>query len=152
MADLEPVIRIARSRVDEQRRVLAALLRQADALAAQRRRIEADIAAEAALLIAEEPGTDVDIRPEPGVVAHFGPFVARAEAERLRVRADLDTLESEIATAREALADAYRARRVLELAADTRRRKVAAEAARREQDALDESGIARHRRRSGRHG
>ncbi|TVR96697.1 MAG: hypothetical protein EA406_11510 [Rhodospirillales bacterium] len=148
MARLGPLIRIARARVDEQRRALAERLHRSEDLAAECRRIQAAIAKEAALIEASVAESDGSAGPEESVSLHFGTFVAQAEADRLDNQAEAARLEAEIDAAREALTKSYRDLRAIELTEQARLRKLADAEVRRDRSALDETAVTRHRRRA----
>lgn len=137
MADLDPLLRLGRWQVDEQRRHLGILLAREEQLLAQ----QAVLAQE---LVAEQAAAGKDALGAGLTYADYGAAViARREAlERatIAVRAEIDK-------AREELAEAYRQLKTYETVHATRQRRAAEEAARREQAVLDDIGQTLHRRR-----
>ncbi len=136
MSALDSLIRLQRWRVDERRRDLAALEELAAALTAERQRLDAEDAAEqrAAATSAE---------------AGFAyPSYARSLVERRR-RLEQSRAETgaQIASAREALAEAFQEMKRYETAAATRLRQQQEREARRERRVLDELGTEAFRRR-----
>ncbi len=132
MADkLLTLIRLHTWRLDEQRRTLADALRELDRLQRQSRALECEIAAEqrAAAAAPAEVG-----------LAYAG-FARAVVQRRAACREAIVAAEAEVATQHDKLQACYHELRALELAQDKRRRRAAAEAARREGVALDEIAL-----------
>jgi flagellar export protein FliJ len=135
-AELKGLVRIAKAAVDDRQRALARLLRQADDLASQRLRIEQDLAYERKIAREGQLGEGV----------HFARYAALAIARCRQLKEAAAAVEAAINAEREALGEAYRHLRALELADESRKRRRAEARARRERDELDELGLQRHQR------
>lgn len=137
---LATLIRLHRWRLDEQRRGLAAALRELDLRETALRELEAEIAAEqeSARTAPAEAGID------------YGAYVRQAIPRRATCRQAIATAEAEVSQRREQVKERYRELRTLELAEESRCRRAAAEAARRERLALDEVALLTRSRDSDR--
>ena len=138
MADkLAALIRLHTWRLDEQRRTLAEALREIDRLRRQSRVLEGEIAAEQEVASASPA--------EAGFA--YARFARVAAERRTSCREATDVAERNVATHRETLRSRYRELRTFELAEEDRRKRAAAEAARREGLALDEIALLARSRR-----
>jgi len=137
--DLRRIIRLRKWEVDERQRTLAQLL------AAERQIIEA-IEAFEQRLAAEHQAYAADAS---GAGLTFGAFVARAREKRDNLNKSRAAVEQQIAAARDALAEAFKDLKALEVVQDNRDRAERKAADRREQISLDEIGLDLHRRREG---
>lgn len=135
MADLQGVIRVAKASVDDRRRDLAALLRQAEDLSDRRLVLEQDLARE----------RDIAQNAHSSECVYLGAYLAAVVARCRQIDAAAAAVAADIEIARGALGDAYRELRGLELADESRARRRAEARARRERDELDEVGLRRHR-------
>lgn len=138
MSALDSLIRLNRWQLDERRRQLADL----DALAEKLRQEQARLAAEQQ---AEQSAAARSA--EAGVV--YGAYAQRLIERRRRLEESQAAVESQIALAREALAEAYREVKRYEIAAANRAAKRRQALARQQQRAMDELGVETFRRKSG---
>jgi flagellar export protein FliJ len=129
---------MAKATVDDRRRALARLLRQADDLAGQRLRIEQDLAREREIARDGQYGEGV----------HFGRYVVSVIARCRQLEEAAAAVDADINAEREALGEAYRQLRALQLADESRERRHAEARAHRERNELDEVGLQRHQRAS----
>jgi flagellar export protein FliJ len=127
---LATLIRLKRWAVDEQRRVVIAAQGRLDALIEDERTLSARIAHEEACA-----------RADMVSAVSYPAFAARMQQERGALALAVSEAEVALAQARDALAGAYREQRTLERVDAERRRRKAAEHARREQEALDEIAL-----------
>lgn len=137
MADLEPLLRLGRWQVDEQRRHLGLLLASEERLLAEQEALTRELAAEQAA--AAEDALEAGLT--------YADYGAAVIARREALDRALAAVRGEIDQAREALADAYRQLKTYETVHAARQRRAAEEAARKEQAVLDEIGQTLHRRR-----
>jgi flagellar protein FliJ len=135
-AKLKGLVRVAKAAVDDRQRALARLLRQADDLASQRLWIEQDLACERKIAREGQHGEGV----------HFARYAVSVIARCRQLNEAAAAVETDINAEREALGEAYRQLRALELADESRERRHAEARARRERDELDELGLQRHQR------
>ena len=104
--DLQSLIRLHRWQVDEHRRRLAERIRRAEDLHEEARLLEREIAEEQARS-----------RTDPLEAGTAYPDYARAAIDRrARTAAAIEAAETDVAAARDALSEAYRALRTLETA------------------------------------
>ena len=82
---------------------------------------------------------------QAGPGSGFASYAASVRERRRKLLATLETLDAELAQARETVADAFHELKKFELVQESRRVRDRAVAARREQFALDEMAAARHR-------
>ena len=127
---------MAKAAVDDRRRALARLLEQAEVLASQRLRAEQDLARERKIACEGQQGEGM----------HFGRYAVSVIAHCHQLKEAAAAVEADIHAEREALGEAYRQLRSLELADESRERRHAEARARRERDELDELGLQRHQR------
>ena len=135
-AKLKGLIRVVKATVDDRQRALARLLRQVDDLVGQRLRIEQDLAREQTIAAEGQDGEGI----------HFTCYAASAIARCRQLQEAAAAVEADIDAEREALGEAYRHLRALELAEESRERRHVEARARRERDELDELGLQRHQR------
>jgi flagellar export protein FliJ len=135
-AKLKGLVRVAKAAVDDRQRALAQLLRQSDDLASQRLRIEQDLAYERKIAREGRHGEGI----------HFTRYAVSAIARCRQLQEEAAAVEVDINAEREALGEAYRHLRALELADESRERRGAEARARRERNELDELGLQRHQR------
>jgi flagellar export protein FliJ len=128
--ELHTLIRLARLAVDDQKRLLAGLLRRADAIAVDQAALRCQIADEQAVARAA---------PETAGPA-YAAFARRALSRQAQLDRALEAVEAEIVGARERLAEAYREARTLETAQQQREQRRAAAANHRDQATLDAIG------------
>jgi flagellar export protein FliJ len=138
--ELHTLIRLARFAVDDRKRLLAGLLRRAEAIAAEQAALSRQITAEQAVARAA---------PELAGSAYPG-FAQAALRRRGQLAQAQEAVDAEIAGARERLAEAYRQARTLETAQQQRDQRRAAAAARLEQATLDAIGQQVHWQNRGR--
>ena len=127
---------MAKASVDDRRRALSELLRQVEDLGSQRLGIEQDLAREREIAREGQHGESV----------HLGRYVTAVIARCRQLNEAAAAVEVNIDAARDALDEAYRELRALELADESRERRRAETRARRERDELDEVGLQRHQR------
>jgi flagellar export protein FliJ len=135
-AKLKGLVRVAKAAVDDRQRALAQLLRQSDDLASQRLRIEQDLACERKIAGEGQHGEGI----------HFARYAVSAIARCRQLQEEAAAVEVDINAEREALGEAFRHLRALELADESRERRHAEARARRERDELDELGLQRYQR------
>jgi flagellar export protein FliJ len=135
-AELKGLIRVAKAAVDDRQRALARLLQQVDDLVGQRLRIEQDLARERKIAREGQHGEGI----------HFARYAVSAISRCRQLQEAAAAVEADINAEREALGEAYRHLRALELADESRKRRHAEARARRERDELDELGLQRHQR------
>jgi flagellar protein FliJ len=139
---LATLIRLHRWRLDEERRSLAAALRELDLRELALRELETEITSEQESACTGPAAAGID----------YGAYARQAAQRRASCREAIATAEAEVSRRREQVQGRYRELRTFELAEESRCRRVAAEAARRERLALD--GIAllarSHRAQGGR--
>jgi flagellar export protein FliJ len=123
--------------VDEKRRKLGDLLKMLAELEDQSRRLEAEVVEEQKAA-ANDPET-------AGFL--YGNYARHVIERRERLAKSIASTEAQIASAREELNAAYRELKKFQVAQDVRDRREVLEAARRDQNMLDEIGLAMHRRR-----
>lgn len=135
--NLKGLIRLHKWEVDEKRRKLGELLRLLDNLEAQARALEEEV-------VREQRAAN-DSPNEAGFL--YGGYAETVIDRRDRLRDSIAKMEDSIAEAREDLRVAYVELKKFEVAQETRERREAREAARREQATLDEVGLQGYRQR-----
>lgn len=135
--NLNALIRLHQWVVDEKRRKLGDLLRMLAELEDRARRLEQEVVEEQAAA-ARAPDT-------AGLL--YGNYARQVIDRRERLAKSIASMEQEIAAAREEVNEAYRELKKFQVAQDVRDRRAALEAARREQNILNEVGLNMHRRR-----
>src|SRR3546814_668402 len=121
------LIRLHQWQLDEKRRALAELQTLADRLEGEIQRLDAEIAAERE--VAER---------DPGSSPGFGLYVKSALNRRERLKQSVRQVETQIAAAREEIAEAFQDLKKFELAQEDRDRRAALRRRRIETIALDE--------------
>jgi flagellar export protein FliJ len=134
---LKTLIRLYEWRLDEQRRMLGARLKELDRLERGATALEEEIAREQRLA-AESPR-------EAGFA--YGPYAARACQRREQFAKAIDAKKREVDDAREAVRQAFREVKSYAMTQEARERREAAQRDRDEQAFLDELGLQRHSRR-----
>ena len=136
MKGLPNLIRLYRWRLDEKRRNLAELERLAAELREQGRRIEEEVRSEQ-----EVAGAS----PEAGFA--YGAYATAVIARRAKLAASLAEVRIKIAAAAADVTESFQELKRLEIAQSHREQAAKQRAAKAEQMALDELGLAPHRRR-----
>jgi flagellar protein FliJ len=137
---LATLIRLHRSRLDEERRGLARAMRELDLRESTLRKLEAEIAAEQESARTAPADAGID----------YGAYARGAIRRRASCCEAMATAEAEVSQRRRLVQSRYRELRTLELAEESRWRRAAAEAARHERLALDEIALLTRSRRVGR--
>lgn len=135
--NLKGLIRLHQWMVDEKRRKLGDLLKMLAELEDQSKRLEAEVV--------EEQKAASNAPETAGFL--YGNYARHVIERRERLARSIASTEAQIATAREELNEAYRELKKFQVAQDVRDRRESLEAARREQNVLDEVGLDIHRRR-----
>ncbi len=138
MADLKGLIRMRGWALEEERRKLAALYELEAGLVGRLNDLSAEIDREKR---AAEGGAG-------GVTADLGGWLAAARGRRDRLNESLEQARAEARLAEEAVAEAFRELKKVELVASARAEQAARKRARNERLRLDEIGLETHRRRS----
>ncbi len=138
--NLKGLIRLHQWVVDERRRKLGDLLKMLAELEDQSRRLEAEVV--------DEQKAASNAPETAGFL--YGNYARHVIERRERLTKSIASMEARIASAREELNEAYRELKKFQVAQDVRDRREALEAARRDQNVLDEIGLAMHRRRRAR--
>ncbi|MFN4087633.1 MAG: flagellar FliJ family protein [Alphaproteobacteria bacterium] len=137
MKRLDMLIRARQWQLDERRRQVADLEVSVDLTLARIRSLDSSIDSEARLADQVGPG------------AGFAAYAAGVRERRSKLVATLETLEAELAQARDLVAEAFQDLKKFELVQESRRSRERAVAAHREQFALDEIAALRHRAHRG---
>ncbi|ABC21331.1 hypothetical protein F11_02705 [Rhodospirillum rubrum F11] len=137
---LQTLIRLRKFEVDECRRALGELFAAEAELEARVAALEAERSREEAF--ARDPGVMI-----PGIGFTLGNFVAHYLARKAALAEQKRLLDLAIEEAREALAEAFRVVKTLEITRDQRDAREREERDRRDQAALDEIGLTLYRRR-----
>ncbi len=135
--NLKALIRLHQWMVDEKRRKLGELLKMLAELEDRAHRLEIEVVEEQAAA-ARAPDT-------AGLL--YGNYARHVIERRERLAKSIASMEQGIAVAREDVNEAYRELKKFQVAQDVRDRRIALEAARREQNILGEVGLNIHRRR-----
>lgn len=138
MKGLGTLIRLRKSELDARRRALGALEQEAEELARAVLRLEGDLASES-----EAARCDAE------TAFGFGIYLAAVRSRRAEIERQADALAVRMETARDAVSDAFRELKRLEIARATAAQRTARAADRREQAALDEVALAGYRMREG---
>ncbi len=128
---LETLIRLNEWSVDQKRRKLGELLRLIDGFEAEARKLEEDLLKEQAAAAASPN--------EAGFL--YGNYADNVIHRRSILQVSIQQLEKEADEARNEVSEAYRELKKFETALELRQKREAAEAARKEQIALDEVGL-----------
>ena len=141
MADLRPLIRYHKWRLDEKQRALAELRNHEDQIVAEGERLEEAIKAEQHTAAGNFE-----------VSFGYGNFARAAIGRRERIAQALAGVRARIATAADELAEAFREVKTYELAQEERDKREAEERRHKENIVLDETAQIGHRRRQERDG
>jgi flagellar export protein FliJ len=128
---LATLTRLHRWRLDEERRGLAAAISELDRRETALRELEAEIATEQESARTGPADAGID----------YGSYARLAAQRRASCHEAIATAGAEVSRRREAVQSRYRELRTFELAEESRCRRLAAEASRREQLALDEIAL-----------
>lgn len=139
MADLNPLIRLRKYRVEEKQKALAELFRQTELLEGRKRSLLAEVEREKE--IAE---TSMDIN---SMVA-FASYAARVYAGIEKLNIQIERMEPRILKAQDEMREAFSEQKKAEIIQEQRDKEEAAEIARKENTNLDEIGIEGFRRKS----
>ncbi len=135
---LKTLVRLSEWTVDEKRRSLGVLLRQFDELEASLANLEKE-------LIVEQRAAAASPH-EAGI--NYGRYAASVISRREYLNRAIETMETQIVSAREDLSDAYLELKKYEVAERNRKQRETDELDRREQSVLDDIGLEMARRRS----
>lgn len=138
MADLNPLIRLRKYRVEEKQKVLAELFRQAELLEARKRTLLGDIAREEEIALASNA---ID------AYVTFAAYAARVQTEVENINQGLARLDARIAKAQEDMREAFSEQKKVEIIQRNRDAEEAAKEAQKESNTLDEVGIEVFRRK-----
>ncbi len=136
MSNLRGLIRLYRWRTDEKQRVLAELHNQEDRLRADAARLEDEIKAE-----------QDAARGNFEISFGYANFARAALGRRAQIAQAITQIQSQIATATEALAEAFQEVKRYELAQDERERQDKQKQRHKENEMLDETAAIGFRRR-----
>lgn len=138
MADLNPLIRLRKYRVEEKQKALAELFRQAELLEARKRTLLGDIAREEEIALASNA---ID------AYVTFAAYAARVQTEVENINQGLARLDARIAKAQEDMREAFSEQKKVEIIQRNRDTEEAAKEAQKESNTLDEVGIEVFRRK-----
>jgi len=131
----EPLIRLARFKVEELQKQMSELDRAKASLTGQIERLEASVPEEQA--VAEQS--------REGYLA-YGSYAQAVIKRKENIRASLTEVESQVDSMRERLAEAFQELKKYELLEERRLARVEQALREQEQDELDEIAASRHRR------
>lgn len=137
MARLDPLIRLRRHTVDEKRRALAELLRQAEVLAAHKDKILLTLARERVL---------ADGVGDPTIIADYARFAMAAREDIAALEGEAARLESRLVMAQEEVRAAFAELKKVEITARERKKRTEKEQNAKESAELDAIGIENFRR------
>lgn len=138
MADLDPLIRLRRYAVEEKQKLLADLFREAEALEGRKASLRSQMERERSL--AEE-------KDELDTYSAYILFAERVRREISDIEDSLDILDTKIATAQEAMREAFADMKKAEIIQRTRKEEERAAAERKESSVLDDIGLEGFRRK-----
>ena len=138
MADLDPLVRYRKHGVDEKRRALAELYRQAEELNQQKNAIEEEVAEETR--ISEEQATVES-------AAYLGRYLQGAQLRIDALTKSIQEMEVRIAIAQEDMRSAFAEMKKVEITQRNRDAREQAEEKRKEEQELDDIAIENYRRR-----
>ncbi len=139
MADLNPLIRLRKFRVEEKQKVLAELFRQAELLESRKRVITDEVAHEQ--VTAENSGRVEDL-------IAFAAYSSRMVGELDRLDGQLKKLDLKITRAQDDMREAFSEQKKAQIIQDRRDAEEQAEQDAKESKNLDEIGIEVFRRNS----
>ncbi|HPQ50475.1 MAG: flagellar FliJ family protein [Alphaproteobacteria bacterium] len=137
MADLNPLIRLRKFRVEEKQKILADLFRQAELLEGRKRAIFEEIERERQLA---ESGIDIE------ALVTFAAYSARMASEVERLNSQLKKLDVKIERAQEDMREAFSEQKKAQIIQQRRDDEERAEIDAKENKNLDEIGIEVFRR------
>ncbi|HRK97318.1 MAG TPA: flagellar export protein FliJ [Alphaproteobacteria bacterium] len=137
MADLNPLIRLRKFRVEEKQKILADLFRQAELLEGRKRAIFEEIERERQLA---ESGIDIE------ALVTFAAYSARMASEVERLNSQLKKLDVKIERAQEDMREAFSEQKKAQIIQQRRDDEERAEIDAKESKNLDEIGIEVFRR------
>lgn len=138
MADLKPLIRLRKYRVEEKQKVLAELFRQAELLEGRKRVLIADMEREEALA---EQSDSID------AMFAFVAYAARVQSEIQKLNMLVELMEPRILKAQDEMREAFSEQKKAELIQEQREDAEQKEIARKENTNLDEIGVEVFRRK-----
>ncbi|RKQ73836.1 flagellar export protein FliJ [Oceanibaculum indicum] len=138
MKALSTLIRLHTHQLDDKRRALAEAERRLDNARAQRAALDEEMVAEKATAAKGGEGAYT-----------YGAYLQAAKRRREAIDAGIAVLEKAAGEARDAVAEAFAELKKYEITKANRERREMEEANRREQELLDEMGLAMHRRNNG---
>ena len=138
MADLNPLIRLRKYRVEEKQKILAELFRQTELLEGRKRMLLAELEREQAL---SEQSGDVN-----SMVA-FAAYAARVYTGIEQLNVQIARMEPRILKAQEEMREAFSEQKKAEIIQEQRDQEEADEIARKENTNLDEIGVEVFRRK-----
>lgn len=138
MADLDPLIRYRKHGVDEKRRVLADLYRQADELAQEKKAVQEEVKRETEL--AEQDATAES-------VAYLGRYLQSARRRIDALDKAIRKMETRIIVAQEDMRSAFAEMKKVEITQRNREAREKVKERRKEEQELDEIAIEQYQRR-----
>ncbi|OFW87284.1 MAG: hypothetical protein A3J37_05630 [Alphaproteobacteria bacterium RIFCSPHIGHO2_12_FULL_45_9] len=138
MADLKPLIRLRKYRVEEKQKVLAELFRQAELLEGRKRVLFADMEREEALA---EQSDSID------AMFAFVAYAARVHTEIQKLNMLVELMEPRILKAQDEMREAFSEQKKAEIIQEQREDEEQKEIARKENTSLDEIGVEVFRRK-----
>ena len=139
MADLKPLIRLRKYRVEEKQKAMAELFRQAELLEARKRVLLGDVDREEQHALASD---------ELDAYITFAAYAARVHKEVENLNQNLKKLDVRIAKAQEDMREAFSEQKKVEIIQRNRDEEEAAKEAQKEANILDDVGIEGFRRRA----
>jgi flagellar export protein FliJ len=138
MADLDPLIRLRKYRVEEKQKALAELFRQTELLEGRKRALLSEVEREQTL---SETSGDIN-----SMVA-FAAYAARVYAGIEKLDIQIAKMEPRIVRAQDEMREAFSEQKKAEIIQEQRDKEEAEEIARKENTNLDEIGIEGFRRK-----
>lgn len=138
MADLNPLIRLRKYRVEEKQKVLAELFRQTELLEGRKRVLLADMEREEAMA---NESTSID------AMFAFVAYAARVHTEIEKLNMLITMMEPRILKAQDEMREAFSEQKKAEIIQEQREAEEAKEIARKENTNLDEIGVEAFRRK-----
>ena len=139
MADLDPLIRVRKHVVDQKRKFLAELYRQAEELARQKSTLMEQLVEEREKL--REMG--------PEMISYFGPYSEAVKGRIKDIEEAAAKLDVRIDIAREDMREAFSELKKIEITQERREAEEEKELDKKETAELDAIGIETYRRRQG---
>jgi flagellar export protein FliJ len=138
MADLKPLIRLRKYRVEEKQKVLAELFRQTELLEGRKRYLLDEMDRE------EQLANDAD---SVDAMFTFVSYAARVHAELDKLDIQIARMEPRILKAQDEMREAFSEQKKAEIIQEQREQEEEAEIARKENTNLDEIGVEVFRRK-----